>query len=128
MIDRTLATDERISLITAIFADHDQTQMVANLAGDDAQAFVDVIDEASPHTISCSMEELIDFGSNLYTPSIRRWIVLNHRSAGCVYPTYTGFAAAMPYFRNRWQFRFVMTHWGTRFAVADLLIYGRVSI
>ena len=40
--------EERISLITAIFSDHDQVTVVGNLQGDDAQALVDVINQVNP--------------------------------------------------------------------------------
>jgi hypothetical protein len=52
LIGNTLSTRDRISLITTIFSDHDQVEMVGNLCGDDAQSFIDVIDEVSvctPH-------------------------------------------------------------------------------
>ena len=49
MINRPLAKDERISLITDIFSDRDETEVVKCLSGDDAQSFVDVIDEVLPH-------------------------------------------------------------------------------
>ena len=48
LIDRPLASDERISLITDIFSDHDETEEVKLLHGEDAQAFVDIIDEVFP--------------------------------------------------------------------------------
>lgn len=43
---------ECISLVTAIFLDCDQVEVVENLCGDDAQAFIDVIDEASTCTFT----------------------------------------------------------------------------
>ncbi|KAF9644747.1 kinase-like protein, partial [Thelephora ganbajun] len=46
LINHTLSTDERISLITSLFSDRDEVEMVGYLSGDDAQAFIDVIDEA----------------------------------------------------------------------------------
>ena len=45
MIARPLAKDERISLITAIFSDRDETEAVKALCGDHAQAFVDAVDQ-----------------------------------------------------------------------------------
>ncbi|KAF9784385.1 hypothetical protein BJ322DRAFT_846481 [Thelephora terrestris] len=45
LISRPLPTDERISLITAIFSDCTEADTVNHLHGGDAQAFVDVIDE-----------------------------------------------------------------------------------
>ena len=49
MIDRPLINDERIALIADLFFDRDETEAVKRLSGDDAQAFVDVIDEVLPH-------------------------------------------------------------------------------
>ena len=54
LITHTLAKDERLSLITTIFSDRDQIEMVGNLSGDDAQAFVDTIDEVSLCALSSS--------------------------------------------------------------------------
>jgi len=48
LISRPCATDERISLITGIFSDSNETQVVKGLRGDDAQVFVDVMDEVPP--------------------------------------------------------------------------------
>ena len=45
LINRPLSADERISLITTIFSDRNETEAVSHLCGDDAQSFVDVIDE-----------------------------------------------------------------------------------
>jgi len=59
----TLASYERISLITMIFSDRDQIKTVRNLSGDDAQTFIDKIDEVIL-PISCSKEKLIDFDPN----------------------------------------------------------------
>ena len=50
LIDRLPAADERISLITDMFSDHDETEAIERLHGDDAQSFVDVIDEVFPHS------------------------------------------------------------------------------
>ena len=44
-IDSHLSTDERISLITAIFSNRDETEAIKLLCGEDAQTFVDVIDQ-----------------------------------------------------------------------------------
>ena len=45
LIDRPHATDKRISLITDLFSNGDETEAVKCLCGDDAQSFIDVIDE-----------------------------------------------------------------------------------
>ena len=52
LIRSTHSTHDRISLVMSIFSDHDQVEMIGNLCGDDAQTFIDVIDEVSacaPH-------------------------------------------------------------------------------
>lgn len=45
LISHPLPTNECVSLIMAIFSDRDELHEVNNLCGDDAQAFIDVIDE-----------------------------------------------------------------------------------
>ena len=49
LIDRSLTPDERISLIADIFSDHDETKAAKCLHGDDAQSFVNIIDEVLLH-------------------------------------------------------------------------------
>ena len=51
MISDTLSTDERIPLIKSIFSDRDEVVVFEYLSRDDAQVFVDVIDEASTHVL-----------------------------------------------------------------------------
>ena len=45
MIELPLASDEQISLITDIFSDPDESEVVKCLRGNDAQSFVDVIEK-----------------------------------------------------------------------------------
>ena len=52
MISPTLSANERIDLIISVFSDRDEFEVLKYLSGGDAQAFVDVIDEASIHAIS----------------------------------------------------------------------------
>ena len=52
LIDRPLAMEERIALITAIFSDHNEIEVVKGLRGGDAQSFIDVIDEVLSHFLS----------------------------------------------------------------------------
>jgi hypothetical protein len=66
LISNTLATPERISLIGTIFSDHNQVEMVENLSRDDAQAFIDEIDDVSPHKIPRSKYKAIDFDWNFH--------------------------------------------------------------
>ena len=49
LISHPLVVDGRIPLITAIFSDSNQINMVEHLSGDDAQTFIDVVDEVSPY-------------------------------------------------------------------------------
>ena len=45
----TVSVDERVNLIKSIF-DHDEVAALEYISEDDAQAFVDMIDEASVRT------------------------------------------------------------------------------
>ena len=49
--DTALSKHERVSLITYIFSDSNEVESVRLLSGDDAQAFIDMIDEVSVHTM-----------------------------------------------------------------------------
>ena len=51
LISPALSMDERVSLITSVFSDRDEIEVFRNLSGDDARAFVDVVDEASIHVL-----------------------------------------------------------------------------
>ena len=44
--------DKRIPMITSIFSDRDEVEAVEHLSRGDAQALIDVIDEASSHTVA----------------------------------------------------------------------------
>ena len=44
-----MTADERASLIAKIFSDRDETEMVMQLSGGEAQAFVDTIAGVSRH-------------------------------------------------------------------------------
>jgi len=50
LIDQPIAIDKRISLITVIFSNHSVAEAVKCLSREDAQAFVDVVDEVHPHS------------------------------------------------------------------------------
>ena len=51
LISDPLSAHERIPLITTIFSDKNQVEMVGNLSGNDAQVFIDLIDEVSACTL-----------------------------------------------------------------------------
>ena len=44
--------NEHADLVTRIFSDRDEIEVVQRLSGGDAQAFVDGVDQVNPHTIS----------------------------------------------------------------------------
>jgi len=58
LISHPLTMDKRISMIAAIFSDRNQAKMVERLDGDDAQIFIDVVDEVSLHIIFLSEEQV----------------------------------------------------------------------
>ena len=59
LITHPLAAHERRSLVITIFSDRNQIEMVGHLSGDDAQRFVDVVDEVSFRIISRSKDKPI---------------------------------------------------------------------
>ena len=87
--------DERVSLITTIFSDHNQVRVVRDLSGDGAQAFIDIIDGVSLCTL-LPPKNSIDFYLNLRTLLARPWIMSRYKSARSVCALYTGFVAARP--------------------------------
>jgi hypothetical protein len=60
LISHTLATHERFPLITAIFSDRDQIEVVEKLSGDNAQNVINVIDEASTCVLSLLGDRSVD--------------------------------------------------------------------
>ena len=56
LIEGPLNSDVRVSLIADIFSDRDETEMVKQLRGDDAQSFVDVMDQVIyPNDLKCNL-------------------------------------------------------------------------
>jgi len=49
LVTYALEAQERVSLITDIFSEQDEPEAVEHLRGEDAQAFVDVIDKVRSH-------------------------------------------------------------------------------
>ena len=66
MISHTSVTHERISLIGEIFSDPGLVEMVGQLSGNDAQSFIDTIDEVSSHAISRLQDTAVNFDLNLH--------------------------------------------------------------
>jgi len=70
LITHPLTIHERTSLITAIFSDRSEIEVVRHLCGSDAQSFIDAIDEVFLHILS-SQSNPADFESNFSIPLIR---------------------------------------------------------
>lgn len=49
LINYPPTSDERVSLITDIFSNRDEIEVVKRLHGDEAQSFIDTIDEVLPY-------------------------------------------------------------------------------
>lgn len=127
LISDIFTAHERRRLVTAIFSDNNQAEMVGHLSGDNAQKFIDVIDEVSLAT-SCSKDKLADLSSNLHLFPTRWRMVSHQRSGGSVCAIYTISVATRPCFRNHWQFRCVTTRSNTQRALVDTRMCGRVNI
>ena len=50
LIDSSLTTDERVSLIADLFSNRDEIDSLKALSGSDAQSVIDVIDEVLFHS------------------------------------------------------------------------------
>ena len=57
MISYSLSVEARIRLITSIFSDRDEVEVVGRLSGDDAQTFIEAIDKVNSYTIPHSEAE-----------------------------------------------------------------------
>ena len=88
---------ERISLITMVFSDPNQVRIAGDLSGDDAQAFVDKIDEASSVPAFCLESMLIN---SVGVPLLSCWIVSRNRYTESVCVICTRFVVAKPWFRD----------------------------
>ena len=127
LISSSPPTHERIALITSIFSDRNEVEAVERLSGNDAQAFIDLIDEVSTCTISPKFL-LVDSHQSFPAPPARGWIASNRISAGNVCVQYIGFVVARPCFRARWQSHFVMTQHRPRWPTVGLRMCGRVNM
>jgi len=63
LVDCSHTTDKRISLIADVFSDPDETEVIMDLRGDDAQSFIDVVDEVPP-VLSSEQNGLTDSNSD----------------------------------------------------------------
>lgn len=128
LLSPTLATHKRIPLITTIYSTSDEVEIARNLFGDDAQTFVDVIDEVSIHTFSPQQDESVCPLLTLLCPSVSHWTASRHGFIGGACILYTVSVAARPYFRDHWQFRFATARRRTHCVMVRLQTYGRADI
>jgi len=82
-IDRPIPTDKRISLVAAVSSDRYVAETVKRLSRDDAQAFVDVVDEVLPRS-SVQGEWVTDLNSEFLPVPSRRWRAWDRSSRGSV--------------------------------------------
>ena len=101
--------------------------MVKQLCGDDAQIFVDLVDEVSLYGLSPIEHKRINSLLNPRALSVRCWMILTRSSVGSVHVPCTSFVVAKPCFRSRLQSRFVITQRKAPCATADLRMCGRVD-
>ena len=66
MVDCPFALDERISLTKAIFSNREETEAVKNLHGNDAQSFVNILDEVLLHNHPSLKDKVIELNTDLF--------------------------------------------------------------
>ena len=73
LITCPLTKQERASLIAAIFSDRDEIEAVSDLCGNDAQSFIDAVDEVPPQLfhLSAPTDLLARYWTTLRYPSGR---------------------------------------------------------
>ena len=76
LISKRPAQRGRIPLITTIFADRNEVEVVKQLCGDDAQIFVDLVDEVSLCGLSPIEHKRINSHLNVRALSVRCWTIL----------------------------------------------------
>ena len=104
-----LPMHERVSLITTIFSNKDEVEIVRHLCGDDAQSFINAVYEARSYILLFSKNGTVNFDSNAHVSSIRRWItsIVHCERGACAW--YARSVAIMPCFQNHWPSHFPVT-------------------
>lgn len=126
LIKDTLSTHQRVSLISSIFSHQSEIDVVELLSGNDAQEFIDIIDEVSI-TLSCL--QTASRSTLNYICFLGRFrMISRERSTGGASTIHTEFVAANPCFRNHLRFQFVMTRWRPRSSMGGLQTCGRANI
>ena len=102
LINDHLSEDERTSLITSIFSDSDEVEVVTSLPKNDAQAFVDTIDKVTSR--AASYTKIGTMSLIWLNPShvpIRRWKPSHLKFEGGVCAICPRFVAVIICFRNQ---------------------------
>jgi len=66
LINSPLTAHERTSLITAIFSNRDEIEMIGQLCRTDAQRFIDIVYEVRSHPLLLPTSDPTGFDSNFY--------------------------------------------------------------
>ena len=131
LIDPALLANERIDLIRSIFSNRGGVEALDHVSGTDAQAFVDVIDEASICIILSLEIGSVESHSNFCPLSVRHWkawMLSRQISVGGACVLHIRSAAAKPYFRNHSKFRFVTIQRKPHSVLVGLRTCGGVGI
>jgi len=123
----TLETHKRIPLVRTVFSDSEEVEIVGHLCGDDAQTFVDVIDEVSL-TLPPPRSRPFPPCLNSCAVSARYWIAYHHEFKGGACAPCIGSVAAKPWFRGHSKSHSVMTQGSTRFVMVGLRMCGGDNI
>jgi hypothetical protein len=125
LINRSFAARDRTPLIAAIFSNPNVVEKVKSLSGDDAQAFIDVIDEASPRS---QKNKLIESDSSFCALSIRHWVALIRHCERSVCALYTTPVTTTAYFPDHWPSKLPTTEWKSHWPALRLQTFGRVCL
>ena len=127
LINYTRPTPECTDLITSIFSDRNEIDVVKHLSGDDAQTFIDAVNEVS-YPLSLTKNGSVDPHQNPRALSVRRWIASHNKSTGRACDFCPAFVAVKPYFPNLCKFHFVTTQWEPHIIAVDSRTCGGAII
>ena len=89
-----LTRPQHISLINAVFSDHNWSKVINHVEDDCTQDFLNVVDEVNRQRVIRLADRLADCDSDFCLFSIRRWRTWHQRFGGDVFLPYIGYAAA----------------------------------
>ena len=127
LINGSLATHERASMIATIFSNRKEIDEIRNLCGDDAQTIVNVIYEVCPYTLLHLWRASPLTLAQTFT-SIRYWMT-SITCYGCsVCASCAKFVAIKPCFRNRSISSSLITEPNHHWAMVGFRMCGRVHL